>query len=438
MFERLAAPKEAGAFVRLSTGFGGGKTHTLMAFWHLANNVADASLGTELVPAVSRPKKVTVAAIDAGEAGVPDFSLHGKTIIQSLWGELFYQLGGKDGWTKLGKADHPEASPREKLIETVMPSGPVLIQGPDEQILQRPQGQVSVMNFLKAKGLVYEPGDALDTGRFLKDVLPGTTPIPGDPAVYTAKAIHERFLSAPKLRLVPDPGVVRQTLVKAIAAGKLVVKTADGRAYDAAGCVEGPENARRRSPASLTSPPLDEATLVTTRDSAAAAAWLSVDARGGDKTKPPKSEPVPKPGQAQVTATTWEKVAEYAKERPLLELKLTASSPSAAATLAGLAQPLGADALTLTVSAGGPLKDGGMMSFSATEVKPNHPLKPLEVAQKVFGTLAEGATYEAQLALTFGTAGRTGLDGQFEELRENAPDAVTPSALFGKVDRGPQ
>lgn len=217
VFERLAAPKEAGAFVRLSTGFGGGKTHTLMAFWHLANNVADASLGTELVPAASRPKKVTVAAIDAGEAGVPDFSLHGKTIIQSLWGELFYQLGGKDGWTKLGKADHPEASPREKLIETVMPSGPVLIQGPDEQILQRPQGQVSVMNFLKAKGLVYEPGDALDTGRFLKDVLPGTTPIPGDPAVYTAKAIHERFLSAPKLRLVPDPGVVRQTLVKAIA-----------------------------------------------------------------------------------------------------------------------------------------------------------------------------------------------------------------------------
>ena len=37
VFERLAAPKEAGAFVRLSTGFGGGKTHTLMAFWHLAN-----------------------------------------------------------------------------------------------------------------------------------------------------------------------------------------------------------------------------------------------------------------------------------------------------------------------------------------------------------------------------------------------------------------
>jgi predicted AAA+ superfamily ATPase len=41
VFERLANPKEAGAFLRLSTGFGGGKTHTLTAFWHLANNIGD-------------------------------------------------------------------------------------------------------------------------------------------------------------------------------------------------------------------------------------------------------------------------------------------------------------------------------------------------------------------------------------------------------------
>ena len=78
-----------------------------------------------------------------------------------------------------------------------------------------------------------------------------------------------------------------------------------------------------------------------------------------------------------------------------------------------------------------------MMSFSAAEVKPNHPLKPIELAQKVFGTLEEGAAYEAQLVLTFGAAGRTGLDGQIEEMKENAPDAVTPWALFDKVDRGP-
>jgi len=37
-----------------------------------------------------------------------------------------------------------------------------------------------------------------------------------------ARAIHERFLGAPKLRLIPDPGVVRQTIIKAVSARKLV------------------------------------------------------------------------------------------------------------------------------------------------------------------------------------------------------------------------
>lgn len=34
VFGRLNSPAEAGALLRLSTGFGGGKTHTLMTLWH--------------------------------------------------------------------------------------------------------------------------------------------------------------------------------------------------------------------------------------------------------------------------------------------------------------------------------------------------------------------------------------------------------------------
>ena len=58
VFGRLADPKEGGATIRLSTGFGGGKTHTLMALWHLAQNVDKTSMGTELLPAAGRPGKV--------------------------------------------------------------------------------------------------------------------------------------------------------------------------------------------------------------------------------------------------------------------------------------------------------------------------------------------------------------------------------------------
>ena len=67
VFARLANTREGGATIRLSTGFGGGKTHTLMALWHLANHIEDVSMWTDLLPAAGRPKAVTVAAGRAGQ-----------------------------------------------------------------------------------------------------------------------------------------------------------------------------------------------------------------------------------------------------------------------------------------------------------------------------------------------------------------------------------
>jgi len=127
VFERLAQTKEPGVTIRLSTGFGGGKTHTLMALWHLAQHISDASMGTELLPAAGRPKAVTVIGIDAGKAGVPQFAKYGATKVNSLWGDLFHRLGGEKALKTLGKADDPEASPSDGQIELVFPKGPVLI-----------------------------------------------------------------------------------------------------------------------------------------------------------------------------------------------------------------------------------------------------------------------------------------------------------------------
>ncbi|HYN77561.1 MAG TPA: DUF499 domain-containing protein, partial [Lamprocystis sp. (in: g-proteobacteria)] len=127
VFERLADTQEGGATVRLSTGFGGGKTHTLMALWHLANHIADPSLGTELLPAAGRPKQVRVFAVDAGKAGLPIFADHAGLKVHSLWGELFFQMGGPSALTALGTADSPEGSPYEGLIEQVFPQEPTLI-----------------------------------------------------------------------------------------------------------------------------------------------------------------------------------------------------------------------------------------------------------------------------------------------------------------------
>ena len=95
-----------------------------------------------------------------------------------------------------------------------------------------------------------------------------------------------------------------------------------------------------------------------------------------------------------------------------------------------LAPPLSAETLTLSVSAGGPLKDGGSMNFAASDVKPSNPLKPLAIAQGIFNSVGDGATYEAMLTLRFGAAGRTGMDAALEELAAKAPDELTVRAVF--------
>ena len=129
IFQRLADPNEAGAAVRLSTGFGGGKTHTLIALWHLANGISDPTLGTELLPAAGRPKEVVVAGIDAGEFGKTLCGSHGDIQTHSLWGELAYQLGGEPGYqqiTSLG-LDTPANVPNAATVRAMLPDKPLLI-----------------------------------------------------------------------------------------------------------------------------------------------------------------------------------------------------------------------------------------------------------------------------------------------------------------------
>lgn len=128
VFGRLADPNEAGAAIRLSTGFGGGKTHTLIALHHLADNIQKSTLGTELLPAAGRPSKVKVAGVDGEKPGATVFATHDDVETHSLWGELAYQLGGKAAYDLVASVDNPETAPHSGLIRQTLPDGvPVLI-----------------------------------------------------------------------------------------------------------------------------------------------------------------------------------------------------------------------------------------------------------------------------------------------------------------------
>lgn len=128
IFDRLADPSEAGAVIRLSTGFGGGKTHTLIALWHLARNISSKTLGTELLPAAGRPVEVVVAGFDGERAGTEVCGRHNGLETHSLWGELAFQLGQKTGYAKVKSVDNPDTVPDSALIRSFLPQNkPALI-----------------------------------------------------------------------------------------------------------------------------------------------------------------------------------------------------------------------------------------------------------------------------------------------------------------------
>lgn len=307
----------------------------------------------------------------------------------------------------------------------------------DEQALANPHGQRGLLCFLQDKRLVYGSDDALDLDLFVNHILPGATPDPNESEAWSAKAVHERFLSAPNLRLLLDSAVVWRTLEKALREAKIVLRLADGRALDATGCVQGPPGQRRRGVlAGLPSFQLDDTTLVAFAGGATASRWLQMNEEveaplgqgwgggGGWAPPPPPSGPVGPP-----VASTWDDAVKLAGEHPLVSLELTASSPAEAAGLIGLAQPLGAESLELSVTVSGVARDGGSISFSAQGVKHNHPTRPLQVAQTIHTALLDGASYEAILKLKFGLASREGLAEALAETAEKA-GAVRPLARF--------
>ena len=133
----------------------------------------------------------------------------------------------------------------------------------------------------------------------------------------------------------------------------------------------------------------------------------------------------------RVTVKIREDFGQYALDRPLLELKFVAQQPMLASQLASLAQPLSADSLALDLTVSGSAKDGGTIDFAVSGVKLNLSIRPFQVAQTILNSLTDGATYEAQLTLLFGTKGRTGTLDALTRLANDAPDGISIEATFG-------
>ena len=94
--------------VQLQTNFGGGKTHSMLALYHLFSGAAPSDLpGVEAVlqeAQASRPATVRRVVLVGNKIspGNPVTKADG-TVIRTLWGELAWQLGGKKAFARIGR-----------------------------------------------------------------------------------------------------------------------------------------------------------------------------------------------------------------------------------------------------------------------------------------------------------------------------------------------
>src|SRR6266480_3576563 len=118
--------------VQLQTNFGGGKTHSMLALYHLFSGVrASELLGIDAVlkeagVAKLPPIKRVVLVGNKISPGNPVTKADG-TVVRTLWGELAYQLGGKKAFARVKADDENATNPGDVLRELFKEYGPCLI-----------------------------------------------------------------------------------------------------------------------------------------------------------------------------------------------------------------------------------------------------------------------------------------------------------------------
>jgi hypothetical protein len=116
---RTAAP-----IIRLETAFGGGKTHSLIALYHLARGARPIGLERYVDPELAPESPIPVAAI-VGSALEPSQGIeHGDVTTYTIWGELAYQLGAYDA---VRQADQDRMAPGTRALAKVLGDGPVIV-----------------------------------------------------------------------------------------------------------------------------------------------------------------------------------------------------------------------------------------------------------------------------------------------------------------------
>jgi hypothetical protein len=194
--EAITGSSEAGdRILSLQTAFGGGKTHALVALWHLAQNCekirrssACADLRKLLGDAL--PKKVNALAVftnqtcDATQGRKTPQGIRTRT----MWGELALQLGGKALYENIRANDEKQTAPKGLFVEILKEAAPCLI------LLDEVADYCVAASAVK----VHDSTLADQTISFLQELTESAQQVKGVAVVATLPASHIEVASSEK------------------------------------------------------------------------------------------------------------------------------------------------------------------------------------------------------------------------------------------------
>jgi len=120
---------EGSRVIKLMTPFGGGKSHTLAALWHAANNRAALDVIPEAAGLPRPPGPVNVAVFDGAffdalkGKSAPKSKVHANT----MWGWIAWSLHGEQGYERFKVHDQARVAPGGDEILALLEAGPNLI-----------------------------------------------------------------------------------------------------------------------------------------------------------------------------------------------------------------------------------------------------------------------------------------------------------------------
>lgn len=132
---RLVGDNSGSPVVNLQTNFGGGKTHSLLALYHLFGDKSVVDLSSDVQNLVAglgisawAPGVVRRAAIVGTQLNVAKPSVKPDgTQAHTIWGELAWQLGGAEGYAMVAQNDIAGKPPADSVDQLLRRYSPCLI-----------------------------------------------------------------------------------------------------------------------------------------------------------------------------------------------------------------------------------------------------------------------------------------------------------------------